>query len=145
MATVERSYVINVRREILKAPRYRRAKKAVSAVKAFIKRHMKAELGKIKLGKYLNLELWKHGIKAPLTKIKVVAVKDDKGMVKVELPNPPKEKARFKAKATEAETKEAAKEKEKQAEAAEKTEKTEKTASALEAQQTTATTTAATK
>ena len=119
MAAFEKTYTINIRREILKAPKYRRAKKAVSAVKAFIKRHMKAELEKIKLGKYLNLELWKHGIKAPLTKIKVVAVKDDKGIVKVELPNPPKEKAKFKAKAAKAEAKEAAKETEKQAEAVE--------------------------
>ena len=56
--TLERVYNVPLRREFMKVPRYRRAKRAVSALKQFIAKHMKAE--EIKLGEYVNLELWKN-------------------------------------------------------------------------------------
>ena len=80
---VERTYTIPLRREWLKSPRYRRAKKAVTAVKQFLTKHMKSE--DIRLGKHLNEELWKHGIKNPPCKIKVNVIKDDKDVVRAEL------------------------------------------------------------
>ncbi len=80
---LERNYTIPLRREWSKTPRYRRAKKAASAVREFLKKHMKSE--SIKIGKHLNLELWKHGIKNPPHKIKITAVKEDDGTVKAEL------------------------------------------------------------
>ncbi len=80
---LERVYNIPLRREWLKAPKYKRAKKAVKALKQFIIKHMKAE--DVKIGKHLNLEIWKHGIKNPPHHIKVRAVKDKKGLVRVEL------------------------------------------------------------
>lgn len=88
---LERTYTIPLRREWLKSPRHRRSKRAVNAVKAFLKRHMKAELENIRIGKYLNLELWKHGIKNPPSKVRVSVVKDDKGIVKAELVGAPKQ------------------------------------------------------
>ncbi|MBI2176113.1 60S ribosomal protein L31 [Candidatus Woesearchaeota archaeon] len=85
MATVERTLTINVRHAVIKVPAYRRAKKAVTAVREFLQQHMKSE--NVKLGKYLNLKLWEHGIKNPAMRVTVVAKKDDKGVVTAELPN----------------------------------------------------------
>ncbi len=90
MATVERTLTINVRKQVIKVPAYRRAKKAVTAVREFLQQHMKSD--NVKLGKYLNLKLWEHGIKNPAMRITVVAKKDDKGMVTAELPNIPVKK-----------------------------------------------------
>lgn len=83
MAKVERVYIIPIRREWLKTPKYRRTKKAAIAVKEFLSKHMKSD--KIKLGKNLNLKLWEHGIKNSPAKIKVSVVKEDDGTVKAEL------------------------------------------------------------
>lgn len=98
MATVERTLTINVRKQVMKVPAYRRAKKAVTVVREFLQQHMKSD--NVKLGKYLNLKLWEHGIKNPAMRITVVAKKDDKGAVTAELPSiqvrkqkPQKEKA----------------------------------------------------
>ncbi|MEK6837797.1 MAG: 50S ribosomal protein L31e [Nanoarchaeota archaeon] len=92
MAAVERTLTINIRKEILKVPRYKRAKKAVTAVRGYLQQHMKAEAENVKIGKYLNLKIWEHGIKNPLTRLTVLAKKDDKGMVTAELPNIPVKK-----------------------------------------------------
>jgi len=88
MAT-ERIYTIPLRREWLKAVKYQRAKKAIRGIKEFLKRHMKVEMSEIKLGTYLNIEIWKHGIKNPPTKIRVNVIKDDKGLVRAELVGAP--------------------------------------------------------
>ena len=85
---LERTYVIPLRMETLKAPAYRKAKKAITAVKQFIAKHMKSS--DIKLGKYLNLHIWKDGIKNPPNKVKIIATKNDKGTVFVELVGAPK-------------------------------------------------------
>lgn len=90
--TIERTYTIPLRKEFRKAPRYRRAKKAVNAVKAFLMKHMKADEKNLKLGKYLNLELWKHGMKNPPCRVRINVTKDEKGIVKAELVGAPEEK-----------------------------------------------------
>jgi len=87
---VERTYTIPLRREWLKTPRWRRAKKAKTAVQEFLRKHMKSE--DVRIGKYLNEEIWKNGIKSPPAKVKVNVVKDDKGVVKAELVGAPVEK-----------------------------------------------------
>ena len=86
---LERTYNIPLRRETLKAPSYRKAKKAITAIREFIGRHMKS--GNVAVGKYLNLKVWEHGIKNPPHHVKVTASKDDKGKVFVELADAPKE------------------------------------------------------
>jgi len=43
----------------------------------------------VKLGTNLNLEVWKHGIKNPPSKIKVNVLKDDKGVIRAEIPGFP--------------------------------------------------------
>jgi len=83
MAKIERTYTIPLRKEWLKSPKYRRAKKAVTAVKDFLIKHMKSE--DIKLGKYLNENIWKHGMKNPPCRIKVNVLKDDQNVVRAEI------------------------------------------------------------
>ncbi len=87
---LERTYTVPLRKEWLKTPKYKRAKKAISAIRNFLKRHMKSE--EIKIGKHLNLEIWKHGIKNPPAKIRINAIKDDKNIVAAELYGAPVEK-----------------------------------------------------
>jgi len=89
MVAAERTYTIPLRKEILKAPKYKRAKKAVSAVREFVIRHSKSS--EVRIGKHLNKKLWQQGIKNPPHIIKVDAVKDDKGTIMVELFGAPKE------------------------------------------------------
>lgn len=83
MAKLERTYNIPLRFAFITTPKYKRAKKATNAVRNFIVKHMKSE--NVKLGNNLNMKLWEHGIKNPPHHIKVTAVKDDDGLVKVEL------------------------------------------------------------
>ncbi len=80
---LERTYIIPLRRGWLKAPRYRRAKKAINTIKEFLVRHMKSE--DVRLMPELNLEVWKHGMRNPPSRVKVNVVKDDKGVVKAQL------------------------------------------------------------
>lgn len=89
MAASERTYTIPLRKGVMKSREYRRAKKAVSVIKDFIIRHSKSS--DVKIGKHLNLKLWEHGIKNVPCRVKVDAVKDDKGTVTVELFGAPKE------------------------------------------------------
>ncbi|MBI4140505.1 50S ribosomal protein L31e [Candidatus Woesearchaeota archaeon] len=83
MAAIERTYTIPLRKEWLKAQKYKRAKKAIAGLRKFLQRHMKSE--NVLLGTHLNLEIWKHGIRNPPSRVKVNVTKDDKGVVKAEL------------------------------------------------------------
>lgn len=90
---LERIYTIPLRKEFQKAPKYKRTKRAINAIKTFSLKHMKADV--VKIGKYLNLEMWKHGRKNPPPRIQVKMIKDkenDVEVVKVELVNAPVEK-----------------------------------------------------
>ena len=84
---VEREYVIPLRYKGRAVPRYKKTPKAIKTIKEFLARHMKIkdrDLGKIKLDKYLNEQMWIRGIKRPPAKIKVKAVKEN-DVVRVEL------------------------------------------------------------
>src|SRR3989344_1727784 len=81
--TLERTYIVPLRKDWLKAPKYRRAKRAVNSLKTFLVRHMKSE--DVRLGTSVNLEIWKNGIKRPPSRVKITVVKDDKGVVRAEL------------------------------------------------------------
>tara|TARA_Y100000034_G_C6902643_1_gene417848 strand:- start:2891 stop:3658 length:768 start_codon:yes stop_codon:yes gene_type:complete len=92
-----REYIVPLRFKVNKVPRYKRAKKAIKVLKEFIAKHMKVEdrdLNKVKVDKFLNNEIWFRGIKKPPAKIKVKAVKDSEGIVRVELVDIP-EKVKF--------------------------------------------------
>jgi large subunit ribosomal protein L31e len=94
---IEREYIIPLRHRWKIVPRYKRTNKAVKTVKEFLARHMKVrdrDLNKIKIDKYLNEVLWQRGIKKPLSKVKVRAVKEG-NIVRAELSVMP-ERIKFK-------------------------------------------------
>lgn len=74
-AKIQRTYNVPLRKEWLKVPKYKRAKKAVTGLKIFLTRHMKCE--NLIIGKHLNEAIWKHGIKNPPHHIKVDVLKED--------------------------------------------------------------------
>lgn len=80
---LERTYNVPLRREWLKKAKYKRAKKAITALKEFLLKHMKGS--EVKVGKRANEKVWKHGIKNPPHHLKVTVTKDDKGIIKAEL------------------------------------------------------------
>jgi len=87
---LERVYNVPLRKRYQRAPRWKRTNRAVSALREFVSKHMKAK--EVKIGKHANLELWKHGIKNPPHHIKVVCKKDEEDIVKVEIEGAPEEK-----------------------------------------------------
>ncbi len=86
---IERTYNVPLRKEFLKVPKHKRAKKAVAALKQFVVKHMKSE--NIKIGYYVNQEIWKRGIKSPPHHVKINVTKDKEGLVNVELVGAPVE------------------------------------------------------
>lgn len=132
--TLEREYIIPLRTTWLKSPKHKRAKKAIRAIKEFLARHMKAEFDDVKVGKWLNNELWRKGITKPPAKIKVKVSKDEKGIVRAELFELPefakKIEAKLKAKT------ETAKEKKKAEKAKEEAEKKVEEAAKAEVKET---------
>ena len=85
---LERNYNIPLRIATLKSPFHKKAKKAISTVKIFISKHMKTK--EVRIGQYLNLKIWEHGMRNPPNMVKITATKDDKGVVFVELVGAPK-------------------------------------------------------
>src|SRR3989338_8312609 len=85
---LERNYNIPLRIATLKSAFHKKAKKAISTVKIFISKHMKTK--KVRIGQFLNLKIWEHGMRNPPNLVKVTATKDDKGVVFVELVGAPK-------------------------------------------------------
>ncbi len=89
---LEREYIVPLRKQWLKVPEYKRANKAVKALKQFIAKHMKIydrDLRKIKIEQILNNEIRFRGMKKPPARIKVKAKKYDNDIVRVELVNIP--------------------------------------------------------
>ncbi len=124
---LERVYNVPLRKEFQKVASWRRTEKAVKALREFIAKHMKSE--NVIIGRYVNLLLWKHGIKNPPHHVKVNAVKDEKGRVSVELTELPasakRELEKEKGLKEKKEVKEEAKKKEEEAKKAEEAKKKE--------------------
>lgn len=90
---LEREYIIPLKKGVLKAQKYKRAKKAIKVIREFLAKHMKVEnrdIKKVKIDLYLNNEVWFRGIKKPANKMKVKAIKKN-GIVYAQLAEVPKE------------------------------------------------------
>lgn len=90
---LEREYTVPLREGWLKAPRYKRGKKALKLLKEFMVRHMKVydrDTRKIRIDVLLNNEILFRGIKTPCSAIKVKAIKYEDGTVDVKLVDVPK-------------------------------------------------------
>ncbi|MDP2909293.1 MAG: 50S ribosomal protein L31e [Nanoarchaeota archaeon] len=123
----ERTYNIPLRKEWLKVPIYKRASKSVRAVKQFIKKHTKSE--DIRIGRYLNQELWSRGNRHPPPKVSVttkLVEEKDKKYVQVELVGAPEEKPKEEKKEKAKEEKKEAKEEKKEEKPKKETKKTVK-------------------
>lgn len=83
MAKLERTYNVPLRKGFINKPKHKRAKKATKTLKEFLEKHMKSD--RIRIGQHLNHEIWKNGMKNPPHHVKVKAVKDEDGVVEVEL------------------------------------------------------------
>lgn len=79
----ERIFTINLRKKLIKTPRWKRSNKVVSLIREFIQRHMKSD--KVKIGSLLNESIWKRSREKPPMKIRVRAKREVDGTVKVEL------------------------------------------------------------
>jgi large subunit ribosomal protein L31e len=80
MSEQERIYTVPLK-EAWNAQRYRRSERAMMVLKAFAKRHMKAET--ISVDTSVNEVIWARGIKSPPHKIRVKMTKDDEGKVTI--------------------------------------------------------------
>lgn len=82
--SAETMYTVPLRKELLKTPRNRKAKRAVSALRAFLLRATKAD--RVAISPALNEELWLQGIQKPPGMIRVkVAVEN--GVATARLPD----------------------------------------------------------
>ena len=79
----EKLFTIPLRKEFIKVASYKKTPRAIREVKKFISKHMKVD--EVKIGKHLNLKLWKDGIKSPPPRVKVKSIKED-DYARVELP-----------------------------------------------------------
>ena len=75
MAELKREYVVPLRNKFKTAPKWRRSKKAMSVLKDFVKKHMKADI--VIIGNELNEKIWENGIKNPPGKVSVVTLKKE--------------------------------------------------------------------
>ncbi|PIN87822.1 hypothetical protein COV12_01800 [Candidatus Woesearchaeota archaeon CG10_big_fil_rev_8_21_14_0_10_32_24] len=80
---IERVYNVPLRKEFMKVARWKKTKKAVTALQQFLAKHMKTK--NVKLSKELNEHVWKHGIKNPPHHVKVTVSKDENGVAHAEL------------------------------------------------------------
>ncbi|KON29470.1 hypothetical protein AC482_06375 [miscellaneous Crenarchaeota group-15 archaeon DG-45] len=78
----ERIYTIPLGRAWV-APKYRRAEKAVTVLRAFVERHMKPT--SITIDTKVNEAIWERGIQKPPRRIRVRLSKDEEGAVTVAL------------------------------------------------------------
>jgi len=70
-----REMIINIRKQVLKAPLQKRAKKAVRSLSDVIRRIAKNR--KVKISAKLNNYIWSRGIKNPPTKIPVKIIEKE--------------------------------------------------------------------
>jgi len=81
---VERIYNIPLRREWLKAPKWRRSKKAIAAIEIYLLKHTKVPT--VKLSRWVNEAVWEKGGKNPPSKITLkVNIDKDKKIARAEL------------------------------------------------------------
>ena len=86
MEELTRTYVVPLG-VVFEAPPYRRAKKAITVIKEFATRHMKAK--QVSIDVEVNELVWTRGIRHPPRRIKLEMERDEDGIVTVRLPPEP--------------------------------------------------------
>jgi large subunit ribosomal protein L31e len=83
---MERIMIVNLRK-VYDKPRTKRRSTATKMLREIIARHMKVNFDDVKIDNKVTKELYKHGSRKPLRKIKVKMTKDEKtGVTLVTLP-----------------------------------------------------------
>jgi large subunit ribosomal protein L31e len=65
----KRTYIIPLRKEWLKVPRWRRSKRAIDALQNYVQKHTKTD--NVRVSTWLNEAVWKHGGRNPPAKVEV--------------------------------------------------------------------------
>jgi large subunit ribosomal protein L31e len=78
----EKFLTLNLRKELAKTRRVKKARRVVSLVREKVQKMFKGL--EIKIDKSLNEEIWRRGAKKPPAKLKLKLIKDEKS-VKVEV------------------------------------------------------------
>ncbi len=71
--------------EAKSVPRWKRSRKAIKVIKAYLARHLKADEGKIHIDASINEKIWSRGSQKPTHKIRVRAMKFEDGVVEAEI------------------------------------------------------------
>ncbi len=80
----EQIYTIPLR-SVKRTPRWKRSKRAVKDVRAYLTRHMKTDSESVKLDRTINEAIWRRGSEKPPRRIRVRAVRFEDGVVEAEL------------------------------------------------------------
>jgi large subunit ribosomal protein L31e len=83
-AVKEQIYTIPLREAKL-APRWKRSSRAVSLIRKYLIRHMKADPSQIKIDASVNHKVWEKGSQKPPSSIRIRAAMFDDGEVQAEL------------------------------------------------------------
>ena len=86
MEELTRTYVVPLG-VVYEAPPYRRAKKAVTVIREFATRHMKAR--QVSIDAEVNEVIWSRGMRHPPRRITLEMERVEDGVVKVKLPPKP--------------------------------------------------------
>jgi large subunit ribosomal protein L31e len=90
---IERIYNVPLRRDVVMSPKWRRSKKAINVIQAYLVRHTKVE--NIKLSRWVNEAIWEKGGKNPPGKITLkVRIDKEKNIAWAELAELPKKATR---------------------------------------------------
>lgn len=73
-------------KEVKRSPASKRASLAMKVVRNFVSNHMNVPLEDVWIDSTVNEEIWSKGIKKPPSKIKVMAIKFEDGIVEVSVP-----------------------------------------------------------
>ncbi len=85
-AKVEEEHIYTIPlRATKRAPRWRRSKRAVAEIRAYLARHLSAEPDMVKLDSSINEHIWKRGSSNPPSRILVRAMKFEDGVVEAEI------------------------------------------------------------
>ena len=71
--------------DAMKAPRTKRAERAIKAIKEHVTRHMKAKTEDVWIDPKINEQIWARGIQKPPKRIRVRAIKFEDELVEVSL------------------------------------------------------------
>jgi len=84
MMEKEQVYTIPLR-SVKRTARWKRSKRAIKEVRAYLVRHMKTDVENVKLDRTINEAIWKRGAQKPPRRIRVRAIRFEDGAVEAEL------------------------------------------------------------